>query len=147
MAIYGKFWYTRHLICLKTISTSSFPHWSSKSFEICLSIIPTEFHHLDVIPPFRCHSNKFHHSNVIPSFWCHSIILYSFEQNFIIRMSFYHSNFILTEFHHSNVIPSFWCHSIIPTSYFNHWVILKAFYHSLFILMSFHNPQFQNHSD
>ena len=77
-------------------------------------LIPTEFHHLDVIPPFWCHSNKFYHSDVIPSFWCHSIISVSFGCHSIIWM------------------PSFQYHT-------NHRVILNAFYHSHFILMLFHN--------
>ena len=56
------------------------------------------FHHSHVI------LTEFHHLDVIPSFWCHSIIL----------MSFHHSVLILTESFW--LILSFWTHlQAIPT--------------------------------
>ena len=94
------------------------------------------------------------------------------EQNFIIRMSFHHSDVILTNFiilmsfHHSDVIPSFrphskrissfWCHSIILYSFQQNFIIWMSFHYSdviltnFIILMSFHHsdviPSFRFHS-
>ena len=53
-----------------------------------------------------------------------SRLTHSFQQKFIILMSFHNSDLILTESHHLDVIPSFCTHFNRITSFGCHFIIL-----------------------